>query len=217
MNRFAKLVSFASALLLASSVGIARADSIDTFQNTPGNHTGHECCFEVQLDQVDSKDIKVTVTLIDGATFFAGTGSGNHPGFAFSLQGDPTISVTGFDSTYWSYSSANVTPSGGFGQFNNQLDFSGNGASDKVSTLSFNIYDASGIDFSDFISNSYGNYFVADILGSNGRTGLSGIDCDGVVTHGNVPEPSSLLLLGTGILSASAVVRRRLARAIVNV
>ena len=213
MTRFARLFALSAAALLMSA-GTLRADQIDTFQNTPANYTGNECCFKVVLDQKDNNDISVTVTLLDGATSFAKTGSGQHPAFAFDLLGDPSITVTGYNATDWVFSSNNVTTGGpSLGTFDDQFNLTSHGASDGVDSLNFNIYDAAGITFSSFIANAtYGNYFVADILGSDCQTGLSGIHTPGV--HAVTPEPSSLLLMGTGILGAGLLVRRRMHAAV---
>ena len=89
MTRFAKLFALASVAALAM-VSVAHADPIGstvTFSNTPSTAL-NLCCFDVKLTQESATDVQVQVNLLDGAQFFAGTGSGtNHPGFAFDLNG----------------------------------------------------------------------------------------------------------------------------------
>jgi len=75
--------------------------------------------------------------------------------------------------------------------------------------LSFDLNDASGNSISDFIANTGGYYFAADILGSDGGTGMAGINTPGTPVP-SVPEPGSLLLLATAAAGAFFV-RRRLA------
>jgi hypothetical protein len=189
------------------SVSAAKADSLFT-----GSQAGF-CCFDVNLHQVDSTNMQVTVSLTNGAQYFVSSGGGNHPGFAFNLAGDPTISVTSI-SVPWTLSDVNLSSTGtngpSMGTFDYFIDNPGNGANAKNDgPLVFTIFNAAGITYSDFVANSSGFYFAADIMNAAGNTGLSGISDPGTSTPA-VPEPSSLALFGTGILGAAGFVRRRL-------
>ena len=192
--------------LVGFTASVAKADSLFT-----GSQAGL-CCFDVNLHQVDSNNMEVTVTLTSGAQYFVSTGSGNHPGFAFNLAGDPTISLTSISGP-WTLSDVHLTSTGtngpSMGTFDYFIDNPGPGASQhNDGPLVFNIFDGSGIGYSDFIANSSGFYFAADIMNAAGATGMSGINTPPSTPA--VPEPSSIALLGTGLLAAAGCLKRKL-------
>lgn len=193
-----KIITLCTVLLLAPVA--AHADYLFV-----GSQTG-ECCFNVDLLSLSSTEMQVTVTLTDGATFFANTGSGQHPAFAFNLSGDPTVTINGFNTSDWTLGGSVITGGPSLGTFDYSLDLTSPGTSGKLSSLTFDVTGSSPITYADFTVSNDDYYFVADILGSDGGTGLSGISTPGHLT----PEPSSLLLLGTGIVGIAFLLRKRM-------
>jgi hypothetical protein len=161
------------------------------------------------------QSVNVTVAL-NSAFGFIDTGA--HDTFTFTSDLMP-ITVSGMTAGFTYYLPPGNNPP--FGTFGVYIDcnssgnpYCGNGASHPIyGTLSFNVsYSGGNLTISDFIGNDHTPpiYFAADVfsnsqLGGTGKTGAVGAGGPGVST----PEPSSLALLGSGLLALGGLVRRR--------
>jgi hypothetical protein len=201
--------TFLSVFALVLSVApAAKADLLFT-----GSQTGF-CCFNVELQTVSTTDVKVTVTLTGGATLFASTGNGtNHPGFAFNLSGDAITAsnIQNASDLGTFHVGPDATNGPDMGTFDYFFDIPGSGTSaGDDGPLSFEVVRKSGVAVTDFGKNSAGFYFEADIL--NGTTGESGISAAPTSFASSVPEPGSIVLLGSTTLIAAVFMRRRSTR-----
>jgi len=221
MTRFAKFLAVVSAsvVLLAAATPAAHADAIYTL--TVNGCSGSGGCGAgpygtVNLSQNgsgNSATVTVKLTLAPGENF-ASTGAGDALEFNLLNFSGP-ISITSITSGFSQDTVAPFTASK-FGTFNFGVKCDtcqgGNGPSGP---LSFTVGDANGVllaDFAKLSTNPPGDtqaYFAADIFG-NGNTGNVG--ATGTPTTSQTPEPSSLMLLGTGIIGAAGVLRRRVSR-----
>ena len=155
---------------------------------------------------IDANHVNVTVTLNSPSQFIK-TGAGD--ALEFNIAGDPAISITNLTSGF----SVGPAPDSAstFGAFDYSVTCSGcgnGGSSPLPGPLTFTVArsDLGALSATDFDGNAGDFYFASDIIGPSGKTGNVAAVGGGVT---RVPEPASLLLLGSGMLGLGAWGRRR--------
>lgn len=211
-----KMLTISGLCLFAlAAAGVGRADTMSFTLTVDGCSSG---CGSgpygtITLTQ-NGSNVDVTETLASGY-YFVNTGSstGNEP-LEFNLSSAGTITNVA-SSTYFAAGTASSYTASTFGTFTNAIVCTtscGNGASNAFNipqTLSFTV---DGVTMSDFIANSGGYFFASDI----GEAGYSN-DVWTIIATGNVgsngpttpviPEPPSLLLLGTGLAALAGMMK----------
>jgi PEP-CTERM motif-containing protein len=166
----------------------------------------------VDLEQ-SGTTVDVTVHLFS-PNFFVKTGSADFMAFKFNavdvVLGDITVNQNAPKPLK---AETGVFSGDGTGLFTFGIDCPtcGNGASDKFnSDIIFHVANATIADLTH--TNANGIAFVADILGSTGNTGPVDVNQGGGLGGSLIPEPATLLLLGSGLfgLGLAERVRNRL-------
>ena len=212
-----KFLLLSSALVLAAAP-FAKADTIGTvatFSLTADGCSGG--CGAgpygtITLTQSATGVVTVNETLASGVAF-VGTGAG--VSLEFNLTGSPAVTIGNITNPFFSNGPDTAST---FGNFNysvtcwNKSAKTGcgpGGSNPNPGPLSFTVTNGTGVNVSDFVANSGGYFFSSDVLGVTGNTGNVAAK-GGTTTIPTVPEPSSLLLFGTGVLSAAGLIRRKL-------
>lgn len=191
------------AVVAMGSAAVANADQVVINTPNPGL-SGTPGPYATVTYVLNGSNIDVTVQMAMGFTAF-GTGNGNNGIFGFNIVGSQAgLSVTNMPAGF----TANLGGGqmDGFGNFDVTLSCCN--PANAVTSFSFTVSRTGGFSSASdlFEANSAGAHFAIHIAPTNGNP--TGFAADSG-TSSEVPEPASMLLLGTGLATLAAGLRKR--------
>jgi hypothetical protein len=192
------------AVVVLGSAAAANADQV--IINTPNaGLSGTPGPYATVTYVLNGNSIDVTVQMNLGFTAF-GEGNSNNGIFGFNVVGSTTgLSVTNLSPALLS---ANLGGGqmDGFGNF--EVTLSCCNPSNAITSFSFTVSRTGGFSSASqlFEANASGAHFAIHIAPSNGNP--TGFAAD-TGTPSEVPEPASMLLLGSGLITLAAGLRKR--------
>jgi hypothetical protein len=149
---------------------------------------------------VSATEVEVTVTLFNGNEF---VDTGVHNALTFNVD-DGTATVVPVTTGFTNSTSTNNPPFGTFGYALACTGCGPGGSSPLPGPLVVDVSRASGLAPSDFIANSGGFFFAADIIsGTTGKTGA--VAASGLAA---VPEPNFYAILALMMVGVLWVAKR---------